>query len=99
MTGLDPFHKAGTLHEAASLLNDGYGTMQRLEEYAEHARSCREAAERARTAEEREHLLHMAERWEGLARQRAAHLHLEEVLAEILKTENGPDGSGGSCLS
>ena len=59
--------------------------MQLLEEYAAHARSCREAATKAISAGEREHLLQMAERWDTLARQRAAHLHLEDVLAQILR--------------
>jgi len=58
--------------------------MQLLEEYAEHAKGCREAASRALNAAEREHLLQMADRWETLARQRAAHLHLEDMLAQIL---------------
>jgi hypothetical protein len=58
--------------------------MERLEEYALHAKSCREAAARAATQPERDRLLHMAERWEELARQRAVHLHLEDVLAAIL---------------
>lgn len=67
--------------------------MQLLEEYAEHARSCREAAAKALHPEEREHLLQMAERWETLARQRAAHLHLEDVLAQIL----GGTGNAGAA--
>jgi len=61
--------------------------MKRLEEYADHAKHCRDAAARARTPREREHLLQMAERWESLARQRAVHLHLEDVLADILKLD------------
>ena len=60
--------------------------MERLEEYAEHAKAHRQAAQKARTAEERERQLSMAERWEALARQRAAQLHLENVLAEILNS-------------
>ena len=72
--------------------------METLQEYAEHARSCREAAGRARTVGEREHLLQMAERWESLARQRAAHLHLEDMLAEILKERNG-NHNGGSAAA
>ena len=33
--------------------------------------------------------LEMAERWEELARQRAAQMHLEDVLANLLKDRNG----------
>jgi len=66
--------------------------MQLLEEYAEHAKSCRDAAAKALAGAEREHLLQMAERWETLARQRAAHLHLEDVLAQIL----GSTGDAGA---
>jgi hypothetical protein len=66
--------------------------MKQLEEYAEHARDCREAAARALTNEERQHLVQMAERWEELARQRAAHLNLEDVLAGLLKNGNGHNG-------
>jgi hypothetical protein len=71
--------------------------MNQLEEYAEHARDCRQAADNARTAEEREHLLQMAERWEELARQRAAHLHLEDVLAELLKAKSGNHNGGAAA--
>jgi hypothetical protein len=66
--------------------------MKLLEEYAEHAKGCREAAGRAQTVDERSHLLQMAERWEELARQRAAHLHLEDLLAALLKSENSHNG-------
>ena len=65
--------------------------MKLLEEYAKHANECREAAAKAQTLRERDHLLQMAERWETLARQRAAHKHLEDVLDAILK----PDGDTG----
>ncbi len=61
--------------------------MKHLEEYAEHARDCRELAAGADTAELRKHLLDMAEHWETLARQRAAHLHIEGVLAALLKPD------------
>jgi len=69
-----------------------------LKEYAEHAQACREAASRAPTDSEREHLLEMAERWEGLARQRAAHMHLEAVLADLLKpNHNHNNGTAGAA--
>jgi hypothetical protein len=67
--------------------------MKLLEEYANHANECREAAAKAQTVGEREHLLQMAERWETLARQRAAHKHLEDVLDSILRSE-GNNGDG-----
>lgn len=66
--------------------------------YAEHAKACREAASKAKTDAEREHLHQMAERWEELARQRAVHMHLEDVLADLLKPnhnrDNGTAGAG-----
>jgi len=72
--------------------------VKQLEEYAEQARACREGAANAKTVEIREHMLEMAERWEELARQRAAHLHLEDVLAELLKGNNHKDsGSAGAA--
>jgi hypothetical protein len=78
-------------------LGVGHGVKQ-LEEYAEHARDCREAAENASTDAAREELLKMAERWEELARQRAAHLHLEDVLAELLKKKNGNHNGGAAAV-
>jgi hypothetical protein len=69
--------------------------MKLLEQYAEHAKGCRTAANKAQTADEKSHLLQMAERWEELARQRAAQLHLEDLLAEILK----PEGNGGTAAA
>ena len=71
--------------------------MKKLEEYAEQARDCREAAAKALTDEERTRLNQMAERWEELARQRAAHLHLEDVLAELLKGKNGNQNGGAAA--
>jgi len=59
--------------------------MKQLEHYARHARECREAAANAVLPEIRAVLLKMAERWEELARQRAAYMHLEDMLAELLK--------------
>lgn len=63
--------------------------MKLMSEYAEQAKACREAASRAQTEGERDNLLQMAEHWEALARQRAAQMHLEDVLAAILKPDNG----------
>lgn len=63
--------------------------MKLLEQYAEQANGCREAAAKVLTAADRERLLHMAEHWEELARQRAAQMQLEGVLAEILKPDPG----------
>jgi len=40
----------------------------------------------------------MAGRWEELARQRAAHLHLEHLLADLLKQNNG-NGNGGAAAA
>jgi hypothetical protein len=40
----------------------------------------------------------MAKRWEELARQRAVHMHLEHVLADILKGNNHKrSGSAGAA--
>ena len=63
--------------------------MKLLTEYAEQAKGCREAASRAQTESEKANLLQMAEHWEVLARQRAAQMHLEDVLAALLKPDNG----------
>jgi hypothetical protein len=71
--------------------------VKQLEQYAEQARDCRDAAANAHAVEERERLLQMAERWEELARQRAAYLHLEEVLAELLKDKNGNQNGGSAA--
>jgi hypothetical protein len=69
-----------------------------LKDYAEHAHSCREAASKAANDAERDHLLEMAKRWEELARQRAAHLHLEHVLDDLLKPSGNHDnGTAGAA--
>jgi len=69
-----------------------------LKEYVEHAQACREAASRARLEAERKHLLDMAARWKELARQRAAHAHLEDVLADLLKpNSNHNNGTAGAA--
>jgi hypothetical protein len=70
--------------------------VKQVEEYAEHANGCREAAAKARVPAVREQLLQMAERWEELARQRAAYMHLEDMLAGLLK-ENGHNGGAGAA--
>ena len=68
--------------------------MKQLENYAEQANACRDHAARSRTDEERQHFLQMAERWEELARQRAAQLHLEHLLDELLKDKTGNHNGG-----
>lgn len=55
--------------------------MEWLDSYIANAKDCRSAAVKARTPEERDHQLQMADRWETLARQRAAYMHLDAVLA------------------
>lgn len=72
--------------------------MELLKDYAKHANECRDAAAKARNPTERDHLLQMAEHWETLARQRAAQMHLEDVLASILNPENG-DHNGGTAAA
>jgi hypothetical protein len=72
--------------------------VKQLEEYAEHVRECREAAAKARTVAEQESLLQMADSWEQLARQRAAYLHLENILAELLEDKKG-DQNGGAAAA
>ena len=69
--------------------------MKQLEQYARHARDCRDAAAKAVLPEIRAVLLKMAERWEELARQRAAYMHLEGVLAELLKDRSHNDNQNG----
>lgn len=71
--------------------------MKQLEQYAEQALDCRKAAANANRDGERKRLLEMAERWEELARQRAAHLHLEDVLAELLNNGNGNRNGGAAA--
>jgi hypothetical protein len=73
--------------------------MKHLEEYAENARACRELAAKALLPEVRAHLLQMADRWEELARQRAVHMHLEDVLADLLKNgkHNGNHNGGAAA--
>jgi hypothetical protein len=76
--------------------------LRNLEEYAEHARECREAAAKAILPDIRELLLKMADRWEELARQRAANLHLEDALGELLKSGNHNDNdshNGGTSAA
>jgi len=72
--------------------------VKQLEEYAEQAHDCRDEAANAKSDKERELLLQMAERWEELARQRAAHLHLENVLAELLRDRNGNHNGGAAAV-
>ena len=74
----------------------GAARVKQLEEYAKQAHDCREAAGKARTPEAKEHLLQMAERWEELARQRAAHLHLEDLLTDLVKQNNGNGGAAAA---
>jgi hypothetical protein len=59
--------------------------MRLLKDYAAQALECREAAAKAQTKEARDGLLQMADHWETLARQRAAYLHLEDMLADLLR--------------
>jgi hypothetical protein len=67
--------------------------LEQLEQYADQARECRAAAEHAKTPEERERLRQMANRWEELARQRAAQMNLEHVLADLLNDRNYKGGT------
>jgi Tfp pilus assembly protein PilO len=73
--------------------------MKHLEEYAEHAQECRAMAAKALLPEIRTYLLEMAERWEEMARQRAVHVHLEELLADLLKNgkHHGNHNGGASA--
>jgi len=73
--------------------------MKQLEEYAEHARECREAEAKAVLPEIRAILLEMADRWEVLARQRAAHKQLEHVLADLLKEDGNGNHNGGNATA
>jgi hypothetical protein len=70
--------------------------MKHLEEYAEHARECRESAAEALLPEIGAFLLEMADRWEEMARQRTVHVHLEGVMAEVLKNDNHNDGASAA---
>jgi hypothetical protein len=39
----------------------------------------------------------MADRWEEIARQRAAQLQLEDIVAELLKDRNGNHNGGAAA--
>ncbi|HEX5243570.1 MAG TPA: hypothetical protein VFW23_09955 [Tepidisphaeraceae bacterium] len=69
--------------------------MERVREYLQQARECREAAAKAVSADVRSHYLSMAETWRTLAKQRAAQLHLEHLFAELATPEGDPRGGGG----
>jgi hypothetical protein len=71
--------------------------VKQLEHYAKHARECREAAANAILPEIRAVLIKMAERWEELARQRAAYMHLEDVPADLLKNGGHNDNHSGGA--
>jgi hypothetical protein len=70
--------------------------MDRLGDYLRHAKECWQAAEAATSPHIKAQLAQMAKTWEALARQRAAHLGLEQVL-EFLESgrddEDGPESS------
>jgi hypothetical protein len=68
-----------------------------IRDYVQQSKNCRQAAAKAASEAERDHLLHMAERWEELARQRAAYMHLEDVLAGVLKEGNGNQNGGANA--
>lgn len=61
--------------------------MEWLETYVRNAKDCRGAAARASTPEDRDYLLGMADRWESLARQRAAYMQLDSVLTKLFEQE------------
>jgi hypothetical protein len=69
--------------------------MERLRDYQQQAKECREAAARATSPEMRDHYLRIAETWEILAKQRGLQLNLADVLAEIGEPGNGTGGPGG----
>ena len=48
--------------------------MKKASEYHQHGKECRELAARSGNAEHRAALIKMAETWENLARNRAAHV-------------------------
>jgi len=66
-----------------------------LEKYVAAAKECRAAAAKAATQEERANLLRMADRWEALARQRAAQAGLQDMLAKL--APNDDDHSPDAC--
>jgi hypothetical protein len=60
-----------------------------IRDYIQQSKQCREWAAKTASPAERDHLLSIAANWEALARQRAAHQHLESVLVEVLSAD-GP---------
>ena len=57
--------------------------MKKAIEYREHARECLDMANVASDPEKRTMLLKMAETWEGLAKDREAHLAAQERIAAL----------------
>jgi len=60
--------------------------LRKVEEYRRHADECRQLANLAFTDEQRHQLLHMADRWEGLAHDR------EQLLARLRRIEKLESG-------
>jgi hypothetical protein len=75
------------------------GQVKELEEYAMHALECRAAAAKSSKVAEQEYLYQMADHWEQLARRRAAYMHLESILAELLEDKNGNHKNGGAAAA
>jgi hypothetical protein len=57
--------------------------MQKLEDYAQQAKECRRLAAKALLPDIKAYLLQMADQWELLARERAAHEDLQHVLESL----------------
>ena len=59
--------------------------MDHVEEYLKQAQECLDAAAKADSPSVRATYMEMAERWEALARQRAAQLGIENIIALVKK--------------
>jgi hypothetical protein len=57
--------------------------MKKVEDYRQHAAECRQMANRSRSSEDKNMLFRMAETWEALAVDRAAHVARQRRLAAL----------------
>jgi hypothetical protein len=67
--------------------------MRKVEEYRRNADECRQLATRSSNDETRTQLLHMAETWEGLARDREEQIARQERMSAL---DGSGDGDGGT---
>lgn len=57
--------------------------MRKIEDYLRHAADCQQMAHNAASDDHRQMLLHMAETWEGLARDRSEQLARQKRISQL----------------